>query len=148
MIDGDVATYLAQDAMHALRDHLTKSQTVFEAMSEQLPDVHFTIQQQDAVSMVAAMIREQRLNGILEGLRLVGLLNEVPNRRRAEGLGRFFNQFEAAAGTSTGPAREAAGPASHTSAAASAPQKSDRHSGLAPNTHEKRGHEKQTLKKK
>jgi hypothetical protein len=82
-IDGDLATYLAQDAAHALRDNVTNPQTFFEAMSEQLPDVHFTIQQQDAVSMVASMIREQRLEGILEGLRLAGLLNEVPNRRRA-----------------------------------------------------------------
>jgi hypothetical protein len=81
--DGDRATYLAQDATHTLRDHVTNPQTIFEAISEQLPDVHFTIQQQDAVSMVAATIREQRLDGILEGLRLAGLLNEVPNRRRA-----------------------------------------------------------------
>ncbi|NOJ45914.1 hypothetical protein [Bradyrhizobium archetypum] len=81
--EGDLATYLAQDAAHALRDHVTNTQTFFEAMSEQLPDVHFTIQQQDAVSMVAAMIRVERLDGILEGLRLAGLLNEVPNRRRA-----------------------------------------------------------------
>ena len=81
--DGDRATYLAQDATHTLRDHVTNPQTIFEAISEQLPDVHFTIEQQDAVSMVAATIREQRLDGILEGLRLAGLLNEVPNRRRA-----------------------------------------------------------------
>lgn len=46
-------------------------------MSEQLPDVHFTIHEQDAVSIVAAMIREQRLEGILEGLRLAGLLNKA-----------------------------------------------------------------------
>jgi hypothetical protein len=83
MIDGDLATYLAQDVAHALRDHVTNPQTFLEAMSEQLPDVHFAVQQQDAVSMVAAMIREQRLDGILEGLRLAGLLNEVPSRRRA-----------------------------------------------------------------
>jgi hypothetical protein len=51
---------------------------------EQLPDVHFTIQQQDAVSMMAAMIREQRLEGILEGLRLAGLLNEAP---KPDGVG-------------------------------------------------------------
>ena len=50
-------------------------------MSEQLPEVHFTIQQQDAVSMMAAMIRVQRLEGILEGLRLAGLLNEAPKSR-------------------------------------------------------------------
>jgi len=81
--DGDRATYLAQEATHALRDHVTNPQTFFEAISEQLPEVHFTIEQQDAVSMVAATIREQRLDGILEGLRLAGLLNEVSNRRRA-----------------------------------------------------------------
>lgn len=52
-------------------------------MSEQLPDVHFTIQQQDAVSMVAAMIREQRLEGILEGLRLAGVLNAPSKRPRS-----------------------------------------------------------------
>ena len=83
VIDGDRATYLAQDATHALRDHVTHPQTFFEAISEQTPDVHFTIEQQDAVSLVAATIREQRLDGILEGMRLAGLLNEVPNRRRA-----------------------------------------------------------------
>ena len=83
LTDGDLATYLAEDTGYALRDHVTNpQQTFFEAMSEQLPDVHFTIQQQDAVSMMAAMIREQRLEGILEGLRLAGLLNEAPKRRR------------------------------------------------------------------
>src|ERR1700682_936693 len=70
LTDGDLATYLAEDAEYALRDHVTNPQTFFEAMSEQLPDVHFTIQQQDAVSMVAAMIREQHLEGILARLRL------------------------------------------------------------------------------
>jgi hypothetical protein len=79
---GDLATYLAEDAAYALRDHVTNTQTFFEVVSEQLPDVRFTIQQQDAVSMVAAMIREQRLEGILEGLRLAGWLNEAPKRRR------------------------------------------------------------------
>src|ERR1700736_886525 len=47
LTDGDLATYLAEDAGYALRDHVTNPQTFFEAMSEQLPDVHFTIQQQD-----------------------------------------------------------------------------------------------------
>jgi len=83
LTDGDLATYLAEDTGYALRDHITNPQTLFEAMSEQLPEVHFTIQQQDAVSMMAAMIREQRLEGILEGLRLAGLLNEASKRRHA-----------------------------------------------------------------
>ncbi|ANW01310.1 hypothetical protein [Bradyrhizobium icense] len=81
-VDGDLATYLAEEAAHAIRDHVTNPQTFLEAMSEQFPDVHFTIQQQDAVSMVASMIRVQRLEGILEGLRITGLLNKAPNRRR------------------------------------------------------------------
>jgi len=80
LIDGDLATYLAEGTGYALRDHVTNPLTFFEVMSEKLPDVHFTIQQQDAVSMIAAMIREQRLEGILEGLRLAGLLNEAPKR--------------------------------------------------------------------
>jgi hypothetical protein len=91
LTDGDLATYLAEDTGYALRDHVTNPPTFFEAMSEQLPEVHFTIQQQDAVSMMAAMIREQRLEGILEGLRLAGLLNEASKRRHAspetDGLG-------------------------------------------------------------
>ena len=79
---GDLATYLAEGTTCALRDHVTNPQTFFQAMSEQLPDVHFTILQQDAVSMVAAMIREQRLEGILDGLRLAGVLNEPSKHHR------------------------------------------------------------------
>jgi hypothetical protein len=79
---GDLATYLAEDTTYALRGHVTNPQTFFQAMSEQSPDVHFTILQQEAVSMVAAMIREQRLDGILEGLRLAGVLNEPSKRHR------------------------------------------------------------------
>jgi hypothetical protein len=41
LTDGDLATYLAEDAGYALRDHVTSPQTFFEALSEQLPDVHF-----------------------------------------------------------------------------------------------------------
>jgi hypothetical protein len=59
-----------------------KDRTRYDFDFDTLPDVHFTIQQQDAVSMMAATIREQRLEGILEGLRLAGLLNEAPKRRR------------------------------------------------------------------
>jgi hypothetical protein len=91
MSEGDRATCLAEDTAYALREHVTNPQTLFQAMSEQLPDVHFTIQQQDAVSMVAAMIREQRLEGILEDLRLAGILNEPskrPRARRQTGLNR------------------------------------------------------------
>jgi hypothetical protein len=89
MNEGDRATYLAEETASALRDHLTNTQTLFQVLSEHLPDVHYTIQQEDAVSMVAAMIREQRLEGILEGLRLAGLLNEPRKRNRNRQEGGF-----------------------------------------------------------
>jgi hypothetical protein len=50
---------------------------------ERLPEVRFTVHQQEAVSMLAAMIREQRIEGVLEGLRLAGLLNESSRDRHA-----------------------------------------------------------------
>jgi hypothetical protein len=82
-VDGDHATYLARDATHALRDHVTNAQTLLEAISEQLPDVHFTIEELDAVSMIAATIREQRLDESWKACGWPGCLNEVPSRRRA-----------------------------------------------------------------
>ena len=82
LVDGDLATYLAAHSGQALRDHVTNAPTFLEVVSEQLPDVHFTIPRLDAISLIAAMIREQRLEGLLEGLRLAGLLNEAPKRRR------------------------------------------------------------------
>jgi hypothetical protein len=89
MNEGDRATYLAEETANALRDHMTNTQTFFQVLSEQLPDVHYTIQQEDAVSMVAAMFREQRLEGILDGLRLAGLLNEPRKRNRNRQEGGF-----------------------------------------------------------
>jgi hypothetical protein len=80
---GDLATYLAEHAANTLRDHITNVPTLLDLLSERSPDVHFTVHQQDAVSMLAAMIREQRLEGILEGLRLAGLLNESSKDRHS-----------------------------------------------------------------
>jgi hypothetical protein len=118
LTDGDLATYLAEDAEYALRDHVTTPPTFFEAMSEQLPDVHFTIQQQDAVSMMAAMIREQRLEGILQGLRLAGLLNEAPKRPRTspqtDGVGFRIDELKEAIGDQAHDGAEArAGESAH-----------------------------------
>jgi len=76
--NGDLATYLARGAALALRNHATSPQTLLEVLSEQSPEVHFTIKEQDAISLIAAMIREQRIDGILEGLRLAGSLNVAP----------------------------------------------------------------------
>jgi hypothetical protein len=56
-----------------------------DILSNRSPEIAFTIEQQDAVAMVAAMIREQRLDGILEGLRLAGLLS-TPSKNRHDAL--------------------------------------------------------------
>lgn len=77
----DLATFRAEEAVAGLREHGIASQTFFQWLSEQSPEASFAVSQRDAVSMVAAMLREQRLEGMIEGLRLAGLLNEAPNRR-------------------------------------------------------------------
>jgi hypothetical protein len=58
--DGDLATFLAEDIAGVMRDNVTNPQTVFQA----------------AVSMVAAIIREQRLDGIIEGLELAEVMKQ------------------------------------------------------------------------
>jgi hypothetical protein len=80
-VEGDLATYLAQEAVSALRDSETNPQTFLGVSSERS---QFTISSQDAVSLLSATIREQRLDGILEGLRLAGLLNKASKRRHAD----------------------------------------------------------------
>lgn len=83
---GDVATYLASETVETLRDNTADAPGVLDLLFERSPEVRFTVLQQEAVSMLAAMIREQRLEGILEGLRLAGLLNES-SKERHSGLG-------------------------------------------------------------
>ncbi|GLR85221.1 hypothetical protein GCM10007857_19310 [Bradyrhizobium iriomotense] len=80
---GDLAAYLAEDTVSTLRHHVADVPTLLDLLSERSPAVHFTVHQRDAVSMLAALIREQRLEGILEGLRLAGLLNESSKDRHA-----------------------------------------------------------------
>ena len=79
--NGDLAAYLAEEAVSILRHHETDVPTFMDILSNRSCDVGFTVEQRDAVSMLAAMIREQRLEGILEGLRLAGLLNKSPKNR-------------------------------------------------------------------
>jgi hypothetical protein len=81
--NGDIADYLAEEAVSVLRHHEADVPTLIDILSQRSPDVDFTVHQRDAVSMLAAMIREQRLEGILEGLRLAGLLNESAKNRHA-----------------------------------------------------------------
>lgn len=82
---GDLADFLAGEAVSFLRHHEQGSPSLMRILSSRSPDVAFTIEQQDAIAMVAAVIREQRLDGILEGLRLAGLLNK-PSKSRHDDL--------------------------------------------------------------
>ena len=72
--EGDIATYLAEDITGVMRENVTNPQTFWQAMSDQLPEVHFTVDWYDATSMVAAVIREMHLAGVIEGLELAGAL--------------------------------------------------------------------------
>jgi hypothetical protein len=83
--DADLATYLAADAVPSLRHHDAGLPTLLDVLVQRSPEVRFTAQQEEAVSMLAAMFREQRLEGILEGLRLAGILNEPSKDRHAGG---------------------------------------------------------------
>lgn len=78
---GDLADFLAAEAVSIMRHHQPDRPGLMGILSGRSPDVGFTIEQQDAVAMVAAIIREQRLDGILEGLRLVGLLSTSTKNR-------------------------------------------------------------------
>ena len=78
---GDMADFLAAEAVSIMRHHEVDAPSLMEILSGRSPDVDFTIKQPDAVAMVAAVIREQRLDGILEGLRLVGLLSASSKNR-------------------------------------------------------------------
>ena len=80
--DGDLATYLAEQVTNAVRDHKTRAPTFLDLLADRSHDVHFTDDQHDAISMIAALVREQLLEGILEGLRLAGLLNEPSKHRQ------------------------------------------------------------------
>jgi hypothetical protein len=82
---GDLAEFLAGEAVSFLRHHELGGPSLMDILSSRSPDVDFTIEQHDAVAMVAAVIREQRLDGILEGLRLAGLLSR-PSKNRHDDL--------------------------------------------------------------
>ena len=83
--DADLATYLAADAVPSLRHHDADLPTLLDVLVQRSPELRFTVQQEEAVLMLAAMFREQRLEGILEGLRLAGILNEPAKDRHAGG---------------------------------------------------------------
>ncbi|MET3910050.1 uncharacterized protein (UPF0128 family) [Bradyrhizobium sp. S3.3.6] len=84
--NADLATYLANDAVSTLRHHVVDLPDLLDFLVQQAPDVCFTVHREEAVLLLAAIIREQRLEGVLEGLRLAGLLNE-PAKDRHAGIG-------------------------------------------------------------
>ena len=84
--DADLATYLAQETASILRHHTASSPSFLDALLQRLRDVRFTVDQTEAVALLAATLREQWIEGILEGLRLAGLLNE-PHKDRHAGFG-------------------------------------------------------------
>jgi len=71
--DGDLATRHGEDIVYAVRKHLANPQTIWQALSDQLPDVHFSIHEQDVISMISATIRIHFVAGIIEGLELAGV---------------------------------------------------------------------------
>lgn len=83
MPSGDLANYLAEHAVAALRCHEATAPTILDLLFDRAPEARFAIEQKDAVSMLVALVREQRIEGILEGLRLAGLLNEPSKDRHA-----------------------------------------------------------------
>lgn len=84
--DGDLAEFLAVHAVTALRCHEVSPPVLGDLLFERSPHARFTVDESDAIAMLAAMVREQRIEGILEGLRLAGLLNE-PSKTRHAGIG-------------------------------------------------------------
>ncbi|MCA1474145.1 hypothetical protein [Bradyrhizobium sp. NBAIM08] len=82
----DLATYLADEAGSILRHHTADAPSFFDALLQRSQDVCFTVDQAEAVALLAATLREQRIEGILEGLRLAGVLNE-PHKDRHGGFG-------------------------------------------------------------
>lgn len=71
---GDLATVLAEDIASIVRENTVNPPSIWQALSEQVPAVHFKIDRYDATSIVAAMMREMHLAGVIEGLELAGAL--------------------------------------------------------------------------
>jgi hypothetical protein len=80
---GDLADYLSQEIVTVLRHYKADAPSLLESLSGRSRDARFTVCEEKAVLMLAAVIREQRLDGILEGLRLAGLLTKPSKNRHA-----------------------------------------------------------------
>ena len=81
---GDLADYLSQEIVTALRHYEAGTPSLLESLTGRSRDARlFTVCEEKAILLVAAVIREQRLDGILEGLRLAGLLTKPSKNRHA-----------------------------------------------------------------
>jgi hypothetical protein len=83
--EGDMYTSQAEDIAGLMRENVCNPQTVWEALSEALPDVHFTVDWHDAVSIVAAMLREARQLGVVDGLELANAADAKSNMLKSRG---------------------------------------------------------------
>jgi hypothetical protein len=72
-VDGDVATYLGEDIVDLARANTVNPQSVWQALSEQFPDVNFQVEWTDAAALVSATIRFHHILGVIEGLELAGI---------------------------------------------------------------------------
>jgi hypothetical protein len=52
-------------------------QTFLEYLSQQLPDVNFTVDWYDMTTLLAAMFREMHLAGVIEGLTLADVRKDT-----------------------------------------------------------------------
>jgi hypothetical protein len=73
---GDLATFLADQVAGVMRENVTNTQTVREVLSEQFPEVHWTVDWSEAIPYVSAMIRQEFITGIIVGLQLAGVMPE------------------------------------------------------------------------
>jgi hypothetical protein len=71
--EGDYCCDIAEDLVEVARAHKTNPQSVWQALSEQFPDVHFDVDWYDLASYIAATLREQHLIGVMTGMEIAGV---------------------------------------------------------------------------
>lgn len=67
---GDFATHIGEELANIARSNVCHPQSAWAALSEQFPEVIFTIDWFDAAALIAANLREAMLKGIIDGLDL------------------------------------------------------------------------------
>ncbi|MGY3582577.1 hypothetical protein ACVIGB_008356 [Bradyrhizobium sp. USDA 4341] len=76
----DLASYLAEVAVSTLRHHNASPPSFLDAVVQRSREVRFTVDQNEAIALVAAMVWEQRIEGILEGFRPLRCLKHTFER--------------------------------------------------------------------